>query len=136
MFPTLEFLLEELKALCEHSARRIVSVANVAKMLLAAERYQADTLKTACLSFVQKNMPEVIVSIPGQKSIALCIHLFPLVSAYVLNLSSIFRLLTTLIYFPVSCAGMPIPSVRGGSISQSKAVYAYPTRIGENKRLF
>lgn len=54
-----EFLLEELKALCEHSARRIVSVANVAKMLLAAERYQADTLKTACLSFVQKNMPEV-----------------------------------------------------------------------------
>ncbi|CAM9256028.1 unnamed protein product [Ascophyllum nodosum] len=54
-----EFLLEELKALCEHSARRIVSVANVAKMLLAAERYQADTLKTASLAFVQKNMPEV-----------------------------------------------------------------------------
>lgn len=54
-----EFLLEELKVLCEHSARKIVSVANVAKMLLAAERYQAETLKTACLSFVQKNMPEV-----------------------------------------------------------------------------
>lgn len=78
-----EFLLEELKALCEHSARRIVSVANVAKMLLAAERYQADTLKTACLSFVQKNMPEVMLfilvyscSISGQKGIksstALC----------------------------------------------------------------
>lgn len=54
-----EFLLEELKVLCEHSARKIVSVANVAKMLLAAERYQAETLKAACLSFVQKNMPEV-----------------------------------------------------------------------------
>ena len=36
-----------------------MSVANVAKMLLAAERYQADTLKTASLAFVQKNMPEV-----------------------------------------------------------------------------
>lgn len=54
-----EFLLEELKALCEHSARKIVSVANVAKMLLAAERYQAETLKAACLSYVQKNMAEV-----------------------------------------------------------------------------
>lgn len=54
-----EFLLEELKVLCEHSARKIVSVANVAKMLLAAERYDAATLKASCLSFVQKNMPEV-----------------------------------------------------------------------------
>ncbi|CAB1109139.1 unnamed protein product [Ectocarpus sp. CCAP 1310/34] len=54
-----EFLLEELKVLCEHSARKIVSVANVAKMLLAAERYQAETLKSSCLAYVQKNMPEV-----------------------------------------------------------------------------
>lgn len=54
-----EFLLEELKCLCEHSARKIVSVANVAKMLLAAERYQGETLKAACLTFVQKNMLEV-----------------------------------------------------------------------------
>lgn len=54
-----EFLLEELKSLCEHSARKIVSVANVAKMLLAAERYQGETLKAACLAFVQKNMAEV-----------------------------------------------------------------------------
>lgn len=54
-----EFLLEDLKSLCEHSARKIVSVANVAKMLLAAESYQGETLKAACLTFVQKNMPEV-----------------------------------------------------------------------------
>ncbi|CAN0399347.1 unnamed protein product, partial [Hapterophycus canaliculatus] len=57
--PSPEFLLEELKVLCEHSARKIVSVANVAKMLLAAERYQAETLKASCLGFVQKNMAEV-----------------------------------------------------------------------------
>lgn len=54
-----EFLLEELKVLCEHSARKIVSVANVAKMLLAAEKYHAETLKNSCLSYVQKNMAEV-----------------------------------------------------------------------------
>lgn len=54
-----EFLLEELKVLCEHSARKIVSVANVAKMLLAAEKYHAETLKASCLSYVQKNMAEV-----------------------------------------------------------------------------
>lgn len=36
-----------------------MSVANVAKMLLAAERYQGETLKAACLAFVQKNMAEV-----------------------------------------------------------------------------
>ena len=56
---TSEFLLEELKVLCEHSARKIVSVANVAKMLLAAEKYHAETLKNSCLSYVQKNMAEV-----------------------------------------------------------------------------
>lgn len=54
-----EFLLEELKSLCEYSARKIVSVANVAKMLLAAERYQGETLKAACLAYVQKNIAEV-----------------------------------------------------------------------------
>lgn len=56
-----EFLLEELKVLCEHSARKIVSVANVAKMLLAAEKYHAETLKNSCLAYVQKNMAEVCV---------------------------------------------------------------------------
>lgn len=58
-----EFLLDELKVLCEHSARKIVSVTNVAKMLLAAERYHSETLKAACLSYVQKNMPEVRLTV-------------------------------------------------------------------------
>ncbi|CAM9145278.1 unnamed protein product [Discosporangium mesarthrocarpum] len=54
-----EFLLEELKYLCEMAAKKIVTVANVAKMLMAAEQYQAEVLRAACLSFIQKNMAEV-----------------------------------------------------------------------------
>ncbi|CAM9520289.1 unnamed protein product, partial [Choristocarpus tenellus] len=54
-----EFLLEELKYLCEMAGKKIISVANVAKLLLAAESYQAEVLRGHCLNFYKKNMAEV-----------------------------------------------------------------------------
>jgi hypothetical protein len=53
-----EYLLADLKKLCEHTARGIITTANVARLLSAAEQYHAVSLRLACMHFVQKNMAD------------------------------------------------------------------------------
>ncbi|KAG5185888.1 BTB/POZ protein [Tribonema minus] len=53
-----EYQLLDLKKLCEVTARGIVTTANVARLLAAAEQFHAATLRSACMAFVQKNMSD------------------------------------------------------------------------------
>ena len=56
-----EYLLPELKKLCEHSAQSLINTEIVAKMMSAADRFDAPLLRQACINYILgENKNEVI----------------------------------------------------------------------------
>ena len=53
------FLLDELKLVCEERVRKDVSLATVCGLLMTAERYRAEGLKSIALKFIVENLEEV-----------------------------------------------------------------------------
>jgi len=47
-----EYLLPDLKRLCEHAAQSLINTENVAKMMSAAERFEAPLLQKACINYI------------------------------------------------------------------------------------
>jgi hypothetical protein len=60
-----EFLLPELKKLCEHAAKTLINIENVAKMMSAAERFGAPTLRDACIQFVLSEHKNDVIDHPA-----------------------------------------------------------------------
>jgi len=53
------WLLRDLKKACEYQAMKMISIENVAKMLVATDQYNADRLKKTCIKYITENIKEV-----------------------------------------------------------------------------
>jgi hypothetical protein len=63
-----EYLLPDLKKLCEHAAIPLLSPEMVAKMLSAADRFDAPALRAACIAYILGPMKQVVLDHPTFKA--------------------------------------------------------------------
>ena len=63
-----EYLLPNLKKLCEHAAQSLINPDIVAKMIVAADRFDAPLLREACINFILGPQKEACLSHPSFKS--------------------------------------------------------------------
>ena len=64
-----QFLLDDLKRFCQHTARQIMDTSNVMKLLAAADEYNAPALSKICLNFIVDNLPEITKSEPCEAEV-------------------------------------------------------------------
>lgn len=55
-----EYLLDDLKEICERELLKTISVDNVAALFCAADQYQAKTLRHFCLNFIAVNLNQLV----------------------------------------------------------------------------
>ena len=63
-----EYLLPDLKKLCEHAAQSLINTEIVAKMMSAADRYEAPLLRQACINYILGPDKNEVIEHPTFKS--------------------------------------------------------------------
>merc|ERR550532_2622754 len=53
------FLLDRLKALCEDTIRKCISIENVVQIMMAAKAHRAEGLKDICMDFIISNEEKI-----------------------------------------------------------------------------
>jgi hypothetical protein len=78
-----EYLLPDLKKLCEHAATSLINTEIVAKMMSAADRFDAPLLRQACISYILGPDKQEVIEHPTFKSEleAYPLMLFPIIKA-------------------------------------------------------
>uniref|UniRef100_A0A7S2W1Z2 BTB domain-containing protein n=1 Tax=Rhizochromulina marina TaxID=1034831 RepID=A0A7S2W1Z2_9STRA len=78
-----EFLLPDLKSLCEHAAQSLINTENVAKMMSAAERFEAPLLQKACINYILGPEKNDVIDHPTfkQELESYPLMLFPIIKA-------------------------------------------------------
>jgi len=78
-----EYLLPDLKKLCEHSAQSLINTEIVAKMMSAADRFEAPLLRQACINYILGPEKNDVIDHPTfkQELEAYPLMLFPIIKA-------------------------------------------------------
>jgi len=78
-----EYLLPDLKKLCEHAAQSLINTENVAKMLSAADRFGAPKLREGCINYILGPEKNDVIDHPTfkQELEAYPLMLFPIIKA-------------------------------------------------------
>lgn len=78
-----EYLLPELKRLCEHAAQPLISTEMVARMMSAAERFEAPVLREACIRYILGPDKQDVIDHPTFKAEleSYPLMLFPIIKA-------------------------------------------------------
>lgn len=78
-----EYLLPDLKKLCEHAAQPLINTEMVAKMMSAADRFDAPILRQACINFILGPDKTEVIDHPTfkQELEAYPLMLFPIIRA-------------------------------------------------------
>lgn len=79
-----EYLLPELKRLCEHAATSLINTEMVAKMLSAADRFEAPLLRQACINYILGPDKNDVIEHPTfkQELEAYPLMLFPIIKVH------------------------------------------------------
>jgi hypothetical protein len=80
-----EYLLPDLKKLCEHAAQSLINTEIVAKMMSAADRFEAPLLRQACINYILGPDKAEVIDHPTfkQELEAYPLMLFPIIKVLV-----------------------------------------------------
>merc|ERR1712070_315057 len=78
-----EYLLPDMKRICECEAQRLINTENVGKMLSAADRFDAPILHKACINYILGPEKHEVIEHPTfkQELEAYPLMLFPIIKA-------------------------------------------------------
>lgn len=67
-----EFLVQNLRELCETFAAKVINTQNVSKFLLLSANHNGSVLRAACARFVQENMPNLALDYSFRQEVERC----------------------------------------------------------------
>jgi hypothetical protein len=67
-----EFLVQNLRELCETFAAKVINKQNVSKFLLLSSNHNGSVLRAACARFVQDNMPDLALDYSFRQEVERC----------------------------------------------------------------
>lgn len=65
-----EYILDDLRALCEQSASRVLGFENIGKFMLLSVKHNAEDLRESCKNFVRENGPKLKEDLAFRQEIA------------------------------------------------------------------